>query len=466
MKTILKLALGLAFLLLPSVSEGKSAWPVLPDKRLLWQSNYDREGNLKDEASSVALKENMLFVAGETATTAGGSAFTVRAYSTRNGALLWEDNYDREGSLWDWGYKVVVSDKKVFVVGGTESAEGGSAFAVRAYNANNGKLLWKDNYDREGAFWDGAYDVVVRNDRVFVVGGTESAEGGSAFAVRAYNANNGELLWQDNHDRSGSLWDEAWSVAATDDKVFVAGGTETAEGGGAFTVRAYNVKDGKLLWQNNYDREGSLWDGAYSVAVKGNRVFVVGETESVAGGSAFSVRVYSANNGALLWEDNYDREGTLWDWAYNVAVKYDTVFVVGGTETTTGGNAFTVRAYNVANGALLWQDNYDREGGLSDGAYNLVVSGKKVFVVGKTETTTGGSAATVRGYNSASGSVVFETYYDREGSKWDGAYDVAYQGGKLFVAGGSETTAGGSAFAVRTYKVDVHLHDSYKREDD
>jgi TolB-like protein len=233
------------------------------------------------------------------------------------------------------------------VAGMTQTAVGGPAFTVRALSATDGSLLWADYYDREGNFMDdSAMAVAVKDNRVFVVGVTQTAVGGRTFTVRTYSATDGSLLWGDDYDREGNLDDGADAVAVKGNRVFVAGMTQTAVGGAAFTVRAYSAKDGSLLWGDDYDREGVLYDVAHAIAVKGNRVFVAGMTQTALGGFAFTVGALSATDGSLLWADYYDREGALYDEAYAVAVKGNRVFAAGVTQTAVGGGAFTVRAYS------------------------------------------------------------------------------------------------------------------------
>jgi TolB-like protein len=242
-------------------------------------------------------------------------------------------------------------------------------FCEFAYAAP-GSLLWGDNFDREGTGYDVATPIAVTGTTVFVAGATETSAGGAAFTVRAYSAKDGSLLWGDNFDREGDLDDIANAVAVQGKKVFVAGLTETSAGGAAFTVRAYSAKDGSLLWENFFDREGTGYDVATAIAVTGTTVFVAGATETSAGGAAFTVRAYSAKDGSLLWRDNFDREGTGDDVATTMAVRsrvsvaeatYDggewkvkivrrtTVFVAGATRTSAGGAAFTLRAYSTKN---------------------------------------------------------------------------------------------------------------------
>ena len=246
MRPVLGLALSLSFLFLSSVPVVGDTWPLLPDVNLLWQNVSNREGNLWDYAASVAVKGDRVFAVGESETTAGSSAFTVKAYDASNGKLLWENYYDREGAGWDGAYKVVVEGDKIFVSGQTETAAGGLAFTVRAYGAKKGKLLWENNYDREGSFQDGAGNVVVVNNTVYAAGQTKTAAG-SAFTVMAYNASNGELLYRDYQTPEASK-QENWAVGIaiekntdTGDKVFVAGTTETTAGGMGFAVRAYKA---------------------------------------------------------------------------------------------------------------------------------------------------------------------------------------------------------------------------------
>jgi TolB-like protein len=262
---------------------------------------------------------------------------------------------------------VAVQGKKVFVAGLTRTSAGDAAFTLRAYSAKDGSLLWENFYDREGTGYDVATAIAVTGTTVFVAGATETSAGGAAFTVRAYSTKDGSLLWGDNFDREGDLDDIANAVAVQGKKVFVAGLTRTSAGDAAFTLRAYSTKDGSLLWGDNFDREGDLDDIANAVAVQGKEVFVAGLTRTSAGGAAFTLRAYSAKDGSLLWGDNFDREGTGYDVATTMAVRSKvslaeatndgggwkvkivrrtTVFVAGATETSAGGAAFTVRAYS------------------------------------------------------------------------------------------------------------------------
>ncbi len=158
----------------------------------------------------------------------------------------------------------------------------------------------------------------------------------------------GDLLWQDlDGVHKDTIMDETGTVVAVGKKgVYVAGSTQTTAGGYAFTVRAYDPTSGSLLWADYFDREATGFDEARAVAVDKNGVYVAGSTQTTAGGYAFTVRAYDPTSGSLLWADYFDREATGEDEARVVAVGKKGVYVAGYTWTAAGGYAFTVRAYS------------------------------------------------------------------------------------------------------------------------
>jgi TolB-like protein len=418
---------------------------------LLWQDHFDRVGFIRDWASAVAVAGNRVFVGGVTQVPGSSFAFSVRGYDAGSGALLWGDYYDREGNGPDYVEALGATGNRVFAAGKTYTQNGDYAFSVRAYDAATGGVLWEDHFDREGQGADQADAVAVKGSRVFVAGSSGTVAGGMAFTVRAYNAKSGALLWEDHFDREGSRDDRASGIAVSGRRVFAVGWTQTSAGGYAFTIRVYHCATGALLWEDHYDRDGDGVDAATAVTVKGSRVFVAGRTSTAAGGRAFSTRAYNASTGALLWEDHYDREGNANDEATGIAVSGSRVFAVGDTLTAAGGYGFSVRAYGAADGSLLWEDHYDREGAGSDWAYRVATQRNGVFVAGGTFTVGGSDAWSVRAYDGRTGGLLWQDHFDREGGLEDWSEGIAASGNRVFVVGGSHSSAGERAMSVRAY---------------
>jgi hypothetical protein len=99
-----------------------------------------------------------------------------------------------------------------------------------------------------------------------------------------------------------------------------------------FILRAYELESGRLLWEDQLDRGD--FDQAIPVTAKKGRVFVVGQggkdCDVLVNNCDALIRVYKANSGQLLWEDQVDSIGTE-DAALAVAVAGGKLFAGGRT---------------------------------------------------------------------------------------------------------------------------------------
>src|SRR5262249_51557814 len=141
------------------------------------------------------------------------TAWFVRAYDARTGALVWKDLF--HPTAFDDALSVAVDRGRIFVSGFTfEIPARLRHFAVRAYDARTGSLLWQDvvpGFIRGFFGGDAAAKVVAGGNRVLAAGVITDASG-YHFAVRAYQATTGALLWTDVVDTGNGL-DNANSIA-------------------------------------------------------------------------------------------------------------------------------------------------------------------------------------------------------------------------------------------------------------
>ena len=385
---------------------------------LLWQDQFDRGGGAS-EAQAIAAASTGVFSAGRgtgcanppDCTERGATDWVVRANHPKTGALLWQDHLDLGLGI-NAAEDITVLGKRVFAAGFGVPCETGPCpdipnWLVRGYDAKTGTLRWQDQFDNGGGRSGADASSITGHDkRVFAAGFTLTCfapnEGGGctgAWLVRGYDAKSGALIWHDQFDRGGGS-SEADVIVANGRRVFAAGTGRTCdnppdctEGRTEGLVRTYDAKTGTLLWHDYFD-SGAGYEAPRAMAVKGERVFVVGQGVTCDDlpvctnrRQEWFVRAYTTKTGLLLWENRFDNGGGSNE-ASAVAVKGKRVFVAGFGNTCDDPpdcddhrEEWVVRAHDAKTGALLWQDGYEHGGGFNL-ANAIAAKGKRVFAVG------------------------------------------------------------------------------------
>src|SRR5262249_4531690 len=119
------------------------------------------------------------------------------------------------------------------------------------------------------------------------------------FLVRSYDADTGQLLWQDQTRVFTGLDNQAMAVDDEGKRAFIGGwvlkpGPSSLQ---AFLVRAYDMETGRLYWEDQYP--GSVFRcycEARDIAAHGKRVYAVGF-------APFIVRAYDTKSGNLVWQN-------------------------------------------------------------------------------------------------------------------------------------------------------------------
>lgn len=184
-------------------------------------------------------------------------------------------------------------------------------------------------------------------------------------------------------------------------------------------------------------------DGGYSarggaLAALGNTVYVAGD-ESAAGQSAdVMVRAYDAADGSLLWADTYDMDG-YYDSAHDIDVGGGVVVVTGEGRSSAFSPDLLTRAYDAVTGAVLWTVQHDVAGS-SDQSWAVEITDSLAVIVGQ------GYADdhewVVRAYDLATGALAWDDVFDRSGGS-DTARDVTSFGPSVFVVGSTQEAGTG-----------------------
>ncbi len=230
---------------------------------------------------------------------------------------------------------------------------------IRSYDLQTGALRWQLQFD-DGSD-DDAMSVVAFNN-IIAVGsqaGIGKKDSSTAFTVRTYDANNGNLLWKDQIALQGDHG-VATKVAFADGRLIAAGISNDD-----WLVRAYEMSTGKMLWQHSYhlaEKSVGIYDAAFQVTATQHHVAAAGYG-SHEGLNKVSrdwvVQMYDAGDGKLLWEDRYDPAGKFDEAIGGIAISKGQVFAFGVVTDSTFLNMF-IRAYDEETGKILWQDKFDK----------------------------------------------------------------------------------------------------------
>ena len=366
---------------------------------LLWQ---DRFVAGEDPIARIAIEGSSVFVAGKgpnAGSSAGhagsvGTGWLVRAYDFATGSVLWRDAVTGFTDTENKAGTIVVADGLVFVGGFTSSSPQADSAMIRVYDARSGALHWQDTFDSGGVFAE-VNRIALGADGsgrmlAFAAGRGTRSDGHNEWIVRAYDAKTGALQWQDV--LAGGVFNDAESVTTDGQHVFAGGfTTDNTMNSRHFTVRAYDALNGTLLWQ---DRVASGMQGfaggdaAVQVASEGLRLVAAGVITD-ANGFHFAVRTYDTVTGGLLWADQLNTGGGV-DNAESVTLHDGQAFVAGsgGAACSLGLPSdcdWLVRAYDEATGALMWSMQVD--GNHQDDFANVILAcGDRIAIAGSAGT--------------------------------------------------------------------------------
>jgi hypothetical protein len=333
-----------------------------------WLDVADPAGR-DDAALAIAASGGKVFAVGAV-TTADSTDWMVRAYQGESGTILWQDQMDADGGE-DVAQAVAVGGGSVFVAGTSSSIDGDPSdvsLVVRAYKAGTGKLLWEQAIEPPAGFLEAtvAFEspIAVDGGKVFVAGRVTRASSESDFAVWAFDASSGSVLWQDQVVDPG-MADGAAGMAVTAGRVFVSGTVGTAS-----TVRAYDEATGSVAWDAPVEEGGST----PRVAAGDGRVVVA--SASCVSECDLAMRAYDAASGAALWSDVLGRRGSQ---TAEAVILQGGDAIVSASDSRGSGVASMktiIRAYKASNGHRHWEESAD------GGSYGMTALTTRLFVGG------------------------------------------------------------------------------------
>jgi PQQ-like domain len=245
---------------------------------VLWE---DRAGSTGVDviAFTIAANRDQVFVAG-TVSPGGDPSIRdlfVRAYDASSGDVNWEVGHP--GII---PATMKLASGRLLVAGAA-----GSSTYLAAFSAKTGVSLWDDMVPTSG----GILDIAVAGSRI-----AAAISSGTGFAVRAYSLRTGGLEWEDRPTISPGFFENVRAIVLNEDTVYAAGSSGELFGNSEFLVRAYDAVDGSLLWDDR--SHASTETAAVDLALGKFRLFVAGYTSDSSTGADFLIRVYDARSDA------------------------------------------------------------------------------------------------------------------------------------------------------------------------
>ena len=187
---------------------------------------------------------------------------------------------------------VVSSDGAHLFMTGVEQSSGQSMdFITAAFDVATGSQVWATAFDSPTHRDDSASLLAVAPDGATVY---VSGSSGRQFVTVAYDATTGGQRWSRAYNSHEKGTDTALGIAVDADAVFVTGASPSAISNDAVTV-AYDPATGMPRWVSRYDGAAGGADQGSAVVADptGHRLFVVGSTTPVSGGTEFLTLAYA-----------------------------------------------------------------------------------------------------------------------------------------------------------------------------
>lgn len=203
-----------------------------------------------------------------------------------------------------------------------------------------------------GIGYDYGYSVVQTYDKEYVVAGTTSSSGyGSSDMYLLKTDSMGVSVWQKTF--GGINIDQGFTITQTTDTGLVIAGYTNSFGFGGYDMYLIKTdKFGDVLWTKTYG--GSNWDFAYSIKQTTDGGFIIaGGTYSFGAGDEDMFLVKTDSDGDTLWTKSYG--GMNEDEASSVTQTSDGGYILTGYTKSygdTNGDIYTIKTDG--NGDTLW----------------------------------------------------------------------------------------------------------------
>jgi hypothetical protein len=222
-------------------------------------------------------EEGYVYVTGISNNLETGDAFTTIKYDT-GGNEIWVAHYNGEGTLYSSATAIAMDKKGHIYVTGWSSGSGTGTDVTTIKYDTTGNEIWVVHYSGPGNR-DAANSIAVDKEGFIYVIGISYVDGTNRDGIIIKYDTNGNLLWVNHYNGSGSSDDNFTDIALDkDENIYVAGDSFGSNSNVDFVTIKYDA-GGNQLWAIHYNGPGNGGDSSYSIAVnQEGEVYVTGRS--------------------------------------------------------------------------------------------------------------------------------------------------------------------------------------------
>ena len=175
----------------------------------------------------------------------------------------------------------------------------------------------------------------------------------SSITVKTYDAESGEVLSSETYELD--IKEEGPAVNRSSSRIFAGGVGVGDDGLSEFTLRVYDAKNGKFLWEGRLDLRADIDPDVAAfpvVAHVRSRAAVVRifNRTKTSGQPYFVLRAINPETGQLVWGDQFSAN------AANAKTEHACRSVIGMTEVAPSEIDFRIKMPDEAGRQVLWED--------------------------------------------------------------------------------------------------------------
>ena len=303
------------------------------------------------------------------------------------GEVLWSQHYASPEGVNEAALGMALdSQNNVFITGRAQvGAQSEQAMTMKLDGAD-GDVLWMDTFGGSAADNDISWGLVIGNDDHPVISGFVVETGSVAnYFVRKMNNSNGDVIWDkrgtqaQNNITSRGTW---LSLMGNDDVVMC----QRVFGANGYDVYLHRFagNDGTTVWAQTYDNPAHSGDDPKAMICDSDDNLYVAGVQDISWNYNFMVVKFSGDSGEAIWTSSYDGPPGWYDVASTVAMgPAGSVIVAGLSDGSGTGWDWATVAYDITNGAQLWEMRFDGPTSQSDEPSHVIANDDgEVFVTG------------------------------------------------------------------------------------